>query len=178
MIDIFTLQKYNIELFNIRIFNIEESRFEMEKKNTVTLLHNLADVYENACQPICKQMGVPQTAFSILMFLADNPEYYTAKDVSKFHALKANLVSFNVNKLVEEGYLERVAIPGNRRSIRLVCTKKAEPIIEEGRDIIRNFYTNLMQGMSEEDMTRFYGYMDLIGNNIMILKKSLEKKNV
>ena len=72
----------------------------MQQKNTITVIHNLMDVYENSCQSICKEMGVPYTAFSILMFLAENPEYYTARDVSRFRAIKPNLVSFNVNKLV------------------------------------------------------------------------------
>lgn len=148
---------------------------KMQQKNAITVLHNLVDVYENACQPICKEMGVPYTAFSILMFLAENPEYYTAKDVSEFRAIKPNLVSFNVNKLVEEGYLERVPIPGNRRSIRLVCTEKSKPVVAKGRDIIQHFYLNLMKGMSEEDIARFHGYMELIGGNVMILKKTLEE---
>ena len=90
-------------------------------------------------------------------------------------AIKPNLVSFNVNKLVEEGYLERVPIPGNRRSIRLVCTEKAKPVVAKGRDIIQHFYLNLMKGMSEEDIARFHGSMELIGGNVMILKKSLEE---
>ena len=29
--------------------------------------------------------------------------------------------------------------------------------------------------MSEEDIARFHGYMELIGGNVMILKKSLEE---
>ena len=153
----------------------------MQQKNAITVLHNLVDVYENACQPICKEMGVPYTAFSILMFLAENPEYYTAKDVSEFRAIKPNLVSFNVNKLVEEGYLERVPIPGNRRSIRLVCTEKAQPVIEKGRAVKRRFFLDLMNGMSEDDIARFHGYMELIGNNVMKMKQSLKegkKENV
>lgn len=153
----------------------------MQQKNTITVIHNLMDVYENSCQSICKEMGVPYTAFSILMFLAENPEYYTARDVSRFRAIKPNLVSFNVNKLVEEGYLERVALPGNRRSIRLVCTEKAQPVIEKGRAVKRRFFLDLMNGMSEDDIARFHGYMELIGNNVMKMKQSLKegkKENV
>ena len=151
------------------------------QKKVITVFRNLTDIYEDACQPICKEMGVPHTAFTILMFLADNPEYDTAKDVCKFRAIKPNIVSFNVNKLVDEGYLERQLIPENRRSIRLVCTDKAQPFIEKGRKIIQQFYLKLTAGMSEEDVARFHGYMELIGENIIEIKRLLEegkKKNV
>lgn len=149
----------------------------MKRENGITLLHNLIDVYENACQPICKEMGVTQTAFSILMFLANNPEYYTAKDVCKIRAIKPNIVSFNVDKLVKEGYIERQAIPGNRRSIKLVCTPKAQPVIEEGRNVISHFFSSLTEGMDEEDVVRFYRYLELISENVMKLKEG-KNKNV
>lgn len=142
----------------------------MQKLNVIAILRQLAYVYEHACQPICKEMGVPHTAFIILMFLADNPEYYTAKDISEFRAIKPNIVSFNVNKLVEEGYLERRPIPGDRRAVRLVCTEKSQPVIAKGRSVIERFRSSLTAGMSGEDIARFKHYIDLIGENIVKLK--------
>ena len=72
-------------------------------------------------------------------------------------------------------------MPGNRRSIRLVCTEKAQPVIEKGRAVKRRFFLDLMNGMSEDDIARFHGYMELIGNNVMMMKQSLKegkKENV
>ena len=43
------------------------------------------------------------------MFLANNPEYTTARDIVEVRKIKANLVSINVDKLVGEGYLRREA---------------------------------------------------------------------
>lgn len=55
---------------------------------------------------LCQQLKLPQTAFDILMFFGNNPEYHTASDVVEIRRIKANLVSVNVDKLVCEGYLE------------------------------------------------------------------------
>ena len=66
---------------------------------------NLA--YNAMCKPLCQQLKLPQTAFDILMFFGNNPEYHTASDVVEIRRIKANLVSVNVDKLVCEGYLER-----------------------------------------------------------------------
>ena len=65
--------------------------------------------YAALCKPLCQKLHLPQTAFDILMFLANNPGYQTASDVVEVRKLKANLVSVNVDRLVQEGYLVREA---------------------------------------------------------------------
>ena len=37
--------------------------------------------YTAVCRPLCQEMKLPQTAFDILMFLYNNPEYKTARDM-------------------------------------------------------------------------------------------------
>ena len=69
---------------------------------------NLA--YNAMCKPLCQQLKLPQTAFDILMFLGNNPQYQTARDIVKIRNIKANLISINVEKLVKEGYLRREEI--------------------------------------------------------------------
>ena len=71
--------------------------------------------YAALCKPLCQKLHLPQTAFDILMFLANNPGYQTASDVVEVRKLKANLVSVNVDRLVQEGYLVREADPDDHR---------------------------------------------------------------
>ena len=40
---------------------------------------NLA--YNSVCKPLLHKFNLPQTAYDILMFLAKNPEYTTARDI-------------------------------------------------------------------------------------------------
>ena len=63
-------------------------------------------VYSAVCKPLCQKLHLPQTAFDILMFLANNPNYTTARDIVEVRHIKANLVSVNVDKLVQEGFLK------------------------------------------------------------------------
>ena len=69
--------------------------------------------YSAVCKPLCQKLHLPQTAFDILMFLANNPDRRTASDIVEFRHIKANLVSMNVDRLVKEGYLERRAVAGD-----------------------------------------------------------------
>ena len=70
--------------------------------------------YNAACKPLCQELKLPQTALDILLFLVNNPEYKTASDIVEVRKLKANLVSVNVDRLVQEGYLVRKPVKGDR----------------------------------------------------------------
>ena len=110
----------------------------------------ISRTYSDECRPLCHELKLPQTAFDIIMFLANNPEYKTARDIVEIRKIKANLVSVNVDKLVNEGYLERKPVENDRRKTELVCTKKAETVIERGRRIQQQFTADLFAGIDEE----------------------------
>lgn len=93
---------------------------------SIEYIHKLLDVYNQLCRPLCQQTGIPQTSLDILMFLKNNPQYKNAADIVKIRGIKANLVSIHVERLVQEGYLERREVPGDRRKTELICTRKAE----------------------------------------------------
>ena len=99
----------------------------------------LSAAYSAVCRPLCHELNLPQTAFDILMFLANNPEY-----IVEVRKIKANLVSINVDKLVGEGYLRREADTDDRRKTHLLCTDKAGAVIEQGRTLQNRFMNSLL----------------------------------
>ena len=139
------------------------------------MIHNSLELYENLCQSVCKECGIPQTAFDIVMFLANNPEYYTAKDICKIRGIKPNLVSFHVEKLVQEEYLIREAIPGDRRQVKLILTEKADVIVEKGRAVQQHYREILTDQIAPSDLEAFQRCMDTIRQNIEQAKKSSAK---
>ena len=122
--------------------------------------------YTAKCKPLCQELGLPQTAFDILMFLANNPTRQTARDIVEIRKIKANLVSVNVEKLVQEGYLRRETVKGDRRKTLLLCTDRAQPIIRRGRLLQESFFEQLLEGIDEERKKLFFEMIDLIGGNI------------
>ena len=142
----------------------------MEREKAFTFFMNTLDVHHEMTKPLCREMGIPQPAFSILMFLADNPEYDTAKDVGRFCALKPNIVSFNVEKLVLQGFLERRPVPEDRRSVGLVCTEKAKPFIERGRILCRKFTEILWDGVTEDEKDALRNCWEKMNQNLIQYK--------
>ena len=121
--------------------------------------------YNAMCKPLCKKLGLPQTAFDILMFLGNNPEYRTARDIVEVRDIKANLVSVNVERLVQEGYLKRRSVAGDRRKTELLCTEKAKPLIKEGRAVQLAFGEKLFAQVDEETRRVVVETLDSIGKN-------------
>lgn len=130
--------------------------------------------YHTVCRPLCRKLGLPQTAFDILMFLANNPDCRTASDIVEIRHIKANLVSVNVERLVREGYLVRHTAENDRRKIELACTPLAQPVIEQGRDMQDAFFKRLLSGMDEAAQTAFFKAMAVIDRNMDELLKETE----
>lgn len=122
--------------------------------------------YSAMCKPLCQQIKLPQTAFDILMFFANNPQYQTARDVVEIRKLKANLVSVNVDKLVSEGYLERHAAPDDRRKTLLLCTQKAQSIIEQGHAVQELFRERLLENTDEQSREIFFHIIETMEQNM------------
>lgn len=137
----------------------------MSRKNNMANFHSYMEAYEHCCKPLCREIGMPRMAFDILMFLANNPDACTAKDISRDRGFKENILSININKLVNEGYLERSAVKGDRRKVRLVCTPKAQPIIERGHRLQEEFSRRIREGVSAEDLEVCQRCLDIVGQN-------------
>lgn len=122
--------------------------------------------YQEQFKVLCKKFHLSQTAFDILLFLANNPQYKTARDIVEIRRLKANLVSMNVNRLVDEGYLERKEVPEDRRKTELLCTKKIQPIIQKGQELQNQFFTLLFEKVKPEQKQVFFEVVQQMVNNL------------
>ena len=128
--------------------------------------NKMAHAYSVMCKPLCQEMKLPQTAFDILMFLSNNPQYKTARDIVEVRKIKANLVSINVDKLVKEGYLERREVAGDRRKTELVCTSQADSIIEKGRLVQKTFKDTLFNNMDDSMKEILFKGMEIMEDNL------------
>ena len=140
------------------------------------MVHNSLELYESLCQPVCREWNLPQTALDILLFLANNSEYDTARDICRIRGIKANLVSVHVERLVQEGYLERREVPGDRRKTELTCTEKAAHVWKQGCEIQRVFFEMLFSGVPEESRKIFERVMEQTEKNLNMYQRENKKK--
>ncbi len=134
--------------------------------------NRFVEAYHAALQPICRDTGLPPMAVDILMFVANNPDNDTAKDICRCRGLKAGIVSVHIDRLVNEGLLLRQDVPDDRRKTRLVCTEAAGGIIERGRELQKNFAQRLLSGLSDAEIEVFHDCLTVLGNNIDEIRKN------
>lgn len=132
----------------------------------VELTKKFMAAYKAAQKKVCKAWNVPEVSMDILLFLANNPEYTTARDIVEVRSIKANLVSQHVDRMVREGYLCRKEVQGDRRKRDLSLTEKAMPIIEAGRRMQTDFFETLFHGISEGEKRAFFETMDIMSRNM------------
>lgn len=141
----------------------------------ITIGRKVGNIYQCLAGPICGQYGINQTAFDILMFCANNPEYNTARDICAMRGIKSGIVSVAVEKLIHKGLLCREDDPKDRRVHRLVPTQKAQPIIQDGRLMQQRFGGILRHGITEEEEAVLQSITDKFMTNIDTFEQ--EKEN-
>lgn len=132
----------------------------------IDFAQKLSQAYIQAKKPLCSELELPQTAFDILLFLYNNPDYKTARDIVAFRKLKANLVSVNVARLEQEGYLLRSGVADDRRKNELHLTEKGASVAARGRELQKQFGDMLLQGLDEESLKILFHALAVIDLNV------------
>ena len=148
--------------YNTSKMNDPKMKGELGVNPNMEFAIKTAQAYNAVCKPLCQELKLPQTAFDILMFLANNPDRRTASDIVEFRHIKANLVSMNVDRLGKGGDLAR----RDRRKTELLCTEKARPVIERGRAVQNAFFARLLTNTDEPTREAFFRTMEIIGKNL------------
>ena len=124
------------------------------------------NLYERTVMPVCKAHGLTYMEFTVLMFLANNPQYDTAAQIVKIRRLTKSHVSVSVKSLQQRGLLEGHYFPGNQKTLHLRLTEAAAPIVEVGRIAQKEFGDCLMKGFTAEEVEQLYYLLQKLHANM------------
>lgn len=99
----------------------------------LTISKKFLHIYESYCVPICEKYQLKQNELDILLFIGNNPEFNTARDVCEIRKIKKGIASVMIENLVERGYLRREADPKDRRHSTPDSDEPCKPVVEDGR---------------------------------------------
>lgn len=139
----------------------------MRPLDFVSLSSKMMKAYEAACQPVCKKYQLNQTCLDVILFLANNPEYNTAKDLWEIRGIRSGNASVAIETLVKRGYLKREADAQDRRRQRLILTERAGAAIELGRQAQTTFGEQVTDGIAEEEMQLYWKISEQIRENVI-----------
>ena len=58
----------------------------------LTISKKFLHIYESYCVPICEKYQLKQNELDILLFIGNNPEFNTARDVCEIRKIKKELL--------------------------------------------------------------------------------------
>ena len=123
-------------------------------------------LYTTIVSPVCEKYSLTYMEFTVLMFLANNPEYDTAAQVVKYRNLAKSHVSISVKALQEKGLIEGYYLPGDRKSVHLRLCTASEPVVLAGKQAQGAFGKQLVQGFSEEEVEQLRTFIQRIQDNM------------
>lgn len=127
---------------------------------------SIENFYAEYRKRIMNEFALSAAETDVLMFLANNPDFDTASHISKIRKIPKSQVSLAVNSLCEKNLLIGVYTEGNKKSIHLSPTDKAQPIIDYGKTVQKEFICALFNGFSDEDIAEFKRLYTKISDNI------------
>ena len=148
----------------------------MRPLDFISLSSKMMKAYETVCQPVCKRYQLNQTCLDVILFLANNPEYNTAKDLWEIRGIRSGNASVAIETLVRRGYLKREADAQDRRLQRLILTERANEAIAMGRQAQRVFGEQMMSGITEEELQLYWKISEQIRENVIRIAQGKEKE--
>ena len=126
--------------------------------NTTKLLQ-LSKQFGRYCDrrfaPLCARYGLTMREVHVLLFLANNPGYDTARDIVELRGLAKSQVSQAVELLAGRGLLGRTADGADRRVVHLALTEAGGDRAARCQAIQAACGRQLLEGLKPEESAQF-----------------------
>ena len=126
--------------------------------------------YAERFVPMVERTGLTMNEIHELLFLANNPDCDTARDVVMLRGLSKSQVSQAVEAMVNKGVLLRRADDEDRRVVHLAITEAGVSLAKEAQSIQADCGAQLLDGITAEELAvlrRAVEQMMANGNRLM-----------
>lgn len=121
---------------------------------------------EKRLDSFINKYGLRRIDLDILIFLANNPEQDTARDIAATERFTKGHISQSTKRLMEKGYLKGERDKKDMRIIHLSLTSTATAFLDEIGKVKREIEECVFSGISDEEMKILKGIFDKICFNI------------
>ncbi len=119
----------------------------------------LKRLYARRFAGLLAETGLTQAEMDVLLFLANNPPYDTARDIVKRRGLAKSHVSAAVDSLVEKGLLARTYREGNRKVVHLARLPASDGPVRQGQRLQSAFFDAVLEGLTKEERQLFESFL-------------------
>ncbi|MBR4990598.1 MAG: MarR family transcriptional regulator [Oscillospiraceae bacterium] len=123
-------------------------------------------IYGAMLEPLCRRYDLTRNELDILLFLANNPGCDRAADIVSVRRIAKSHVSLSVGNLERRQLLIREYEEGDRRAAHLKLTEAAQPVIQEGQHLQKEFFTRMFDGLTRQELEQWGEVLTKICRNI------------
>ena len=136
------------------------------QNHVLTYANHFKHLYRQTFQSLSEQYGMPQLEIDILLFLRNNPQNNTAKEISVMRGFAKSNVSKAVESLRTQGYLSASTDPENRKVRRLYLTAEMKDRIDALSKCQEQCFAMLLDGFTKEERLKLQEFFSRIDENI------------
>lgn len=122
-------------------------------------------LYAISLEPICKQYNLTKMELDILLFLANNPKYDSAKDIIERRQLTKSHVSTSIKSLIEKSYILPTYLENNKKTVHLKLDSCANEIIRAGQMAQKNFMAIIFKDFTDEEKQAIINSFEKVSKN-------------
>jgi MarR family transcriptional regulator for hemolysin len=140
--------------------------------NTTRLLQfyqHFGNFYTQQFAPLTEESGLSVRELHILLFLANNPGYDTARDTTVLRGISKSQVSQAVDLLWAEGLLDRTQDTADRRIVHLSITEEGWDITRKALTVQDSCAARLLSGFSQQEIALLMNLVDRVIDNAEVL---------
>lgn len=137
------------------------------------MVHSMKSLYDHLCANVMQEYHLTRSELDILLFLHNNPELDSAKDIVEKRGLVKSQASMGIEKLIQKGYLKTIQDQKDKRRYHLYLLDSSMPIIQAGLKAQERFYNVLFKGVSDEDMVCWKKVLKQMSENMIDRKDEI-----
>mgnify|MGYP000943458920 CR=1 FL=1 len=132
----------------------------------IRFVNRFRHYYVSYFQDLCEKYDLTQLEVDILLFLYNNPECNTTRDIVELRGLAKSNVSTSIEALRRGGYLETSVDPTNRRKRRLHLYSETKGLVAELAQRQESCLRTLSKGFTWEETLQLQRLIQRMEENI------------
>ena len=139
---------------------------------SITNLFN--KLYSGSINVVAVEFGMSKVEVDVLLFLHNNPQYDTARDIVEYRHIAKSYVSKAVELLVKRGALSIREDEKDRRISHLEVTKEAAVPLKKALEAQAGVMEKIFRGITAEEKQMFEKILCRMSSNLETIRRGDE----
>ena len=140
------------------------SQLSTEREIAFTII-DVARMLRTYADQLARQFGISRAQWGVLVRL-DRSEGLKQSELAEILDLQPISLTRLLDRLAENGLIERRADPNDRRANRLFLTPAAHPLLEQLAEIGKDMMTTVLEGLEPTSNERLLHDLGLVKDNL------------